>query len=92
MKSFFRQLLADDKGLASSKRVFTLFFTILLAAGYICNLVWNMTVDSHFVDAIMVIIVSGFGFTGVEKFAPSNNVPYAEPEAPVCPCQTAKGE
>jgi hypothetical protein len=93
MKDYFKKMLSDDKGMVSSKRIFTLFFAFLLTIAFVCNLFWNMTVDTHLVDAIMVIIISGFGITGIEKFAPSNGG--MDPYSPVentCPCQTAKGE
>ena len=67
-------MLADGKGNASTKRVVTFFFAMLIAVGYIGSLGWGLTVDEKLIDAVMMIVISGFGFTGVEKFAPKSSV------------------
>lgn len=67
---YFQQILADDNGVASSKRMVTFLFTFLIAIAFIGNFIWDLTVEKHLLDAAMIIVISGFGFTGVEKFAP----------------------
>lgn len=69
--NFVKDVLADDSksGKISSKRLITLIFSVLLIAAFIGSLGWSRTVDSNLIDAAVIIVISGFGFTGVEKFA-----------------------
>ena len=69
---YIKEMLADGKGNASTKRVITVLFALLIAAGYIGSLGWGLTVDEKLIDAVMMVVISGFGFTGVEKFAPKS--------------------
>ena len=68
--AFINQMLGDDAGVASTKRVVTFLFTVLIIVAFVADLFWNLTIDTHLVDAAMAIVIAGFGFTGVEKFAP----------------------
>lgn len=67
---YIKGMLGDNAGVPSTKRIITVLFALLIAAGYIGSLGWGLTVDEKLIDAVMMVVISGFGFTGVEKFAP----------------------
>lgn len=67
---YIHGVLADNGGTPSTKRIITFLFAILIAIGYIGSLFYGLTVDEKLIDAVMMIVISGFGFTGIEKFAP----------------------
>lgn len=71
--NYIKQMLSDSKGEASTKRVISALCAVLIMVGYVANLFWDYNVDDNFIDAVMMIVIAGFGFTGVEKFAPRNN-------------------
>lgn len=68
---YIKGVLADGKGSPSSKRVITFLFAILMAVAFISNLYYGYHVDDKLLDSVMYIVIAGFGFTGIEKFAPS---------------------
>jgi hypothetical protein len=75
---YIKGVLADNVGDPSTKRIITFIFAILIAVEFIANLFYGYHVDKELLDSVMYIVIAGFGFTGMEKFAPKNL-----PEAPV---------
>lgn len=67
---YIRDVLADSNGYPSSKRVITFTFAVLIGIAFVANLFWGYQVDSKLVDSVMMVVIAGLGFTGVEKFAP----------------------
>lgn len=68
--NYAKSMLADANGEASTKRFITLIFAILIGIGYCANLFCGLQISDNILDAVMFVVVAGFGFTGVEKFAP----------------------
>lgn len=65
-----KSMLSDaDNGTVSSKRVITMLCTLLMAVGFVANMFFGYKVDEHIFDSIMMIVITGVGITGVEKFA-----------------------
>lgn len=69
--SYLKGILADGKGSPSSKRVITFLFAILMGVAFISNLYFGYSVDDKMLDSVMYIVIAGFGFSGIEKFAPN---------------------
>lgn len=71
MKQTFKTMLADSHDLesVSSKRVITLVAFLLCVIAFLANLFFDYKLDPMFLDAMVYIIVAGFGMTGIEKFA-----------------------
>lgn len=67
---YIKNILADSAGSPSSKRVVSVIFAILIGAAFVANLGWGLTVDDNILDAVMMIVIGGLGFTSIEKFAP----------------------
>lgn len=70
---YVKGILADSGGTPSSKRAITFLFAVLIMVAFVANLFWGYQVDEKLVDSVMMVVIAGFGFTGVEKFAPSNS-------------------
>ena len=71
---YAKGILADGKGFPSSKRVITFLFSLLMAVAFIANLFYGYNIDAKLLDSVMYIVIAGFGFTGIEKFAPAGLV------------------
>ena len=71
IRTFFRSMLSDtiNTDVISSKRVITLIAMILCIIGFIGNMFFGYKVDQNIYDSMMFVVISGFGFTGLEKFA-----------------------
>ena len=72
---YIKEILSDSNGGASSKRVISVVFAILIGIAFVANLGWGLTVADNLLDAVMMIVIAGLGFTGVEKFAPRKSEP-----------------
>ena len=72
---YIKDIVADSAGLPSSKRVISFLFALLIGGAFIANLGWGLTVDDNLLNAVMMIVIAGLGFTGVEKFAPKAHNP-----------------
>lgn len=70
---YIKGILADSAGSPSSKRVVSVIFAILIGGAFVANMGWGLTVDDNILDAVMMVVIAGLGFTGVEKFAPRKN-------------------
>lgn len=67
---YIKGILADGKGVPSSKRVISIIFALLIGIAFVANLGWNLDVDDNILDAVMLIVIAGLGITGIEKFVP----------------------
>ena len=63
-------MLAGSDGKLSNKRVITSLSTVMLIVAFVSNVFMNKHVDDNILNAIMFVIISGMGITGMEKFAP----------------------
>lgn len=75
--NYVKGVLADSAGAPSTKRVISVVFAILIGIAFVANLFYSYKVDDNILDAVMMIVIAGLGFTGVEKFAPRKT---SEPE------------
>ena len=67
--NYIKGILADGKGMPSTKRVISIIFALLIGVAFVANLGWNLDVDDNILDAVMLIVIAGLGITGIEKFA-----------------------
>jgi hypothetical protein len=67
---YIKGILADGKGVPSSKRIISIVFAILIGIAFVANLFWGYQVTDNILDAVMLIVIAGLGITGIEKFAP----------------------
>lgn len=72
VKKYLHDLISDQNGSPSSKRLIVVLCTVLMATGYIANLFWDYTVEEFMFNSVMYIVIGGMGITGVEKFAPKS--------------------
>ena len=71
MRDIIKSMFADGiDGSVSSKRVITFLAFILCAVGFIANACYGHAISDTVYNSMMLIVVSGLGFTGAEKFAP----------------------
>ena len=75
---YVHKILADSSGSPSSKRVISVLFSLLIAAAFIANLGWGLTVADNLLDAVMLVVIAGLGITGIEKFAPKKETQETE--------------
>lgn len=68
--AYLKEMLASGDGSASSKRILTSIFAFLLMVAFVANLFWDYTIEEFIFNSVMYIVIAGFGFTGMEKFAP----------------------
>ena len=71
--NYIKGILAESAGTPSSKRVITFLFAVLIMVAFVANLFWGYQIDPKLVDSVMMVVIAGFGFTGVEKFAQPNS-------------------
>jgi hypothetical protein len=73
VKTFFRHvkgLLKDShNNTVSSKRVVVLLSVLMMIIGFVGNMFYGLQVAEHIYNAIMYVVVTGLGMTGLEKFA-----------------------
>ena len=67
---YLRDVINDPNGTPSSKRLISMIFALLIGGAFVANLGWGLSVDDNLLDAVMLVVIAGLGFTGVEKFAP----------------------
>lgn len=60
---------SDDISALSSKRVIALLAFICCMIGFFVDLFTNYQITQSIFDSMMWIVISGLGFTGIEKFA-----------------------
>lgn len=62
----------SSNGKVSSKRLITLLAFLLMAIGFIANLIWKYTIDAGIYDSVKWIVLGGLGFTASEQFSPKD--------------------
>lgn len=74
MGRLMHSMLSDshDPDSLSSKRIVTLVAFILIAIAFISDLFFDKTITQAIYDSMVYIVLGGFGFTGLEKFASPN--------------------
>lgn len=74
-----KSMLADshDDEAVSVKRVVTLIAFILCCVAFIADLFTDLSITQAIYDSMVYIVLGGFGFTGLEKFASPN---YSKPD------------
>jgi len=60
---------SDDISALSSKRVIALLAFICCMVGFFVDLFTDYQITQSIFDSMMWIVISGLGFTGLEKFA-----------------------
>lgn len=60
---------SDDISALSSKRVIALLAFICCMVGFFVDLFTSYQITQSLYDSMMWIVISGLGFTGLEKFA-----------------------
>ncbi len=80
MKKFWLSLLRSD-GQVSSKRFITIMAFLIIAIGFIGNMIWKFTIDATIFDNLTYVVLGGLGFTASEKFGKKDTV--IPPEEPV---------
>lgn len=60
---------SDDISALSSKRVIALLAFLCCMVGFFVDLFTNYQITQGIYDSMMWIVISGLGFTGLEKFA-----------------------
>lgn len=68
MNFISNMLTAEGDNNPSSKRTIAFLAFLLLAIGFITDLVFGLKASQASIDAMMYIVVGGLGFTSVEKF------------------------
>lgn len=68
MSFITNMLTAEGESNPSSKRTIAFIAFLLLAIGFIADLVFGLKASQASIDAMMYIVVGGLGFTSVEKF------------------------
>ena len=69
IKDFFNNILADNNGKASSKRLITITAFILLGIAFIANIFWEIKLQEFIFDGMMYLVCVGLGVTVAEKFS-----------------------
>ena len=72
LKSFFKSMLSDshDDNAVSSKRFIAFLAFICCMIAFFIDLFTNYQITPTLFDSMMWIVIAGFGFSGLEKFAP----------------------
>lgn len=67
----FKTMLADSDDISalSSKRVIALLAFLCCMVGFFVDLFTDFQITQTIFDSMMWIVISGLGFTGLEKFA-----------------------
>ncbi len=60
--------VSSSSNKVSSKRVITLVSFMLMAAAFIADLGWDLTVSENVYDSMSYIVIAGLGFTASEWF------------------------
>ena len=73
MLEFFKGILNDGDGYPSSKRIISVVLSLLIGIAFLANLIWGLKIDDNILDAVMLIVISGLGISGAEKFVPKTD-------------------
>lgn len=72
LANFFKSMLSDshDDNAISSKRVIAFLAFICCMVAFFIDLFTPYQITPTLFDSMMWIVIAGFGFSGLEKFAP----------------------
>lgn len=72
LSNFFKSMLSDshDDNAISSKRVIAFLAFICCMVAFFIDLFTPYQITPTLFDSMMWIVIAGFGFSGLEKFAP----------------------
>lgn len=70
IRKLLMQVVQDHNGLYSSKRIITFIAFALLCIAFISNLYWGFSITQFIFDAMMYIVISGFGFATIGEKLP----------------------
>jgi hypothetical protein len=80
MKKFWVSVLSSN-GKISSKRLITLGAFVIIAIGFIGNMIWKYTIDAGIFDSLTYVVLGGLGSTVAERFGKGpNSTPPADEE------------
>jgi hypothetical protein len=65
ISKFFQQIVQDEDGVYSSKRVIIFIAFFLLCLAFVSNLFWGFVVATTMFDGMMYIVLAGMGFATV---------------------------
>ena len=82
MNKFLKSLLSSD-GRVSSKRLITLLAFIVIAGGFVGNMIWKYTIDAGIFDNLTYVVLGGLGFTASERFGKKDTVVPPQDEPPI---------
>lgn len=69
MNFMIKMLSGEGETNPSSKRIITLLAFLLVAIGFLAELLFEKKVSPQTFDAMMYIVLGGLGFTASEKFS-----------------------
>ena len=69
MNFMIKMLSGEGETNPSSKRIITLLAFLLIAIGFLAELLFEKKVSPQTFDAMMYIVLGGLGFTASEKFS-----------------------
>ena len=68
MKKILMSILTADRKI-SSKRFITLMAFVLMAVGFLMNMLLQYTIDANIFEAFEWVVLGGLWFTASEKFS-----------------------
>ena len=69
IKDYFKEILGDNEGKASSKRLITMIAFVLLSIAFLANIFWEIKLQEFIFDGMMYLVCVGLGVTVAEKFS-----------------------
>lgn len=69
MKEFIKNMLSEETGKWSSKRVITFASFILLSVAFVSNVFMDIPLKSFVFDGMLYLVAAGMGITALEKFS-----------------------
>lgn len=69
MKEFIKNMLSEETGKWSSKRVITFAAFILLSVAFVSNVFMDIPLKSFVFDGMLYLVAAGMGITALEKFS-----------------------
>ena len=67
---YLQEIMKGTDGNASFKRFATGLCVILITIAFLSNMFLGLTIEEFIFNGVMFIVISGLGFTGLERFAP----------------------
>ena len=61
IKDYFKEILGDNDGKASSKRLITMVAFVLLSIAFLANIFWEIKLQEFIFDGMMYLVCVGLG-------------------------------